>query len=524
MKNQIIRMLLVSAFVFTSLSSCTERFLEYNTSPNGIYNKLAFGEALVASKLKLAVVRLPADNQIAELYTGSQWSGYVGEGSFNSKGESLSCYFWRVDWENHIWGEYSGVMNDIETIKGDLVPGSPFDALLRIVRIEGAQRSSSFYGPLTYTTYGMSKTSAIYDSEETLYKTWFKELDTYIDVLNKYVSAKGANFDKKWDPVYDGDYKKWLQYANSLRLRLAMRVVYADPALAKENAEKAVDPANGGVIESNTGDFFVKGELDNSYVVAYDWGDMRMGADMESYLVGYNDPRLPLMWNKCIQNSNYPGIENFYKGIRIGTMNSKSIRNEVSSLPKYCVPKTNPQCITGAAVAWFLRAEGALWGWNMGGTAKELYEKGVKASFAQWKLSVSSANTYLADNASKPIDWVDYYTGTNKLYDIKAMSDVTIAWDESDNFERKQERILTQKWIAQFPNGIESWAEFRRTGYPKLFPTFENFSSGQVAQGDYIKRCIYPVKERTGNPEYSKIQDVLGGPDEMGTRLWWDKK
>lgn len=105
------------------------------------------------------------------------------------------------------------------------------------------------------------------------------------------------------------------------------------------------------------------------------------------------------------------------------------------------------------------------------------------------------------------------------------MSDITIAWEEGD-FERNLERIITQKWIAIFPLGVEAWAEHRRTGYPKLFPSVENKDpNNSVDVNIGARRIPYPADEYADNPKYiQQAVQMLGGPDAYGTRLWWDVK
>jgi hypothetical protein len=102
---------------------------------------------------------------------------------------------------------------------------------------------------------------------------------------------------------------------------------------------------------------------------------------------------------------------------------------------------------------------------------------------------------------------------------------VKIAWNAADNFETNLERIITQKWIALYPDGPEGWAEFRRTGYPKLFPVVSNNSNGTINTAMQIRRIPYPQSEYNNNR--TGVQSgitLLGGPDGGGTKLWWDKK
>ena len=88
------------------------------------------------------------------------------------------------------------------------------------------------------------------------------------------------------------------------------------------------------------------------------------------------------------------------------------------------------------------------------------------------------------------------------------------------------ERIITQKWIANFPLGLEAWAEYRRTGYPLLMPVTKNNSGGVVSSTRGARRLPYPQRERTDNTENynSAVRSLLGGQDNMATDLWWAKK
>ena len=107
-------------------------------------------------------------------------------------------------------------------------------------------------------------------------------------------------------------------------------------------------------------------------------------------------------------------------------------------------------------------------------------------------------------------------------------STITIAWEADDTDavrERNLERIITQKWIAIFPLGIEAWSEYRRTGYPRLLPAVENKSAGTVNVKYGARRIQYPSEEYAENN--ANVLDAiqkLGGADIAGTRVWWDKK
>ena len=176
-----------------------------------------------------------------------------------------------------------------------------------------------------------------------------------------------------------------------------------------------------------------------------------------------------------------------------------------------------------AAEVAFLRAEAkAVFGFDMGGaTAEELYNEGIRLSFEQW--GVSGAATYSADAERVPQLYTDP-AGTNSY--AETLSTVTVAWNEAASVDEKQERILIQKWIANWGLGNEAWADYRRTGYPHLIPATAdgNKSLGVVDSQLGARRMAYPSDEYTTNNEnvLRAVTTLLGGNDNMATRLWWD--
>ena len=170
------------------------------------------------------------------------------------------------------------------------------------------------------------------------------------------------------------------------------------------------------------------------------------------------------------------------------------------------------------AEAYFLRAEGALRGWNMGGDAKSLYELGIAASFDQ--RGVSGAAAYTSNNTDTAIDYVAPKFPVNNA---TALNNVTVAWDAAATNEVKLQKIITQKWISGFPEGQEAWADYRRTGYPKLFKVLKNYSGGTISTELGVRRINFVVAEKAGNSGgVATGVAKLGGPDNGGTRLWWD--
>ncbi len=166
----------------------------------------------------------------------------------------------------------------------------------------------------------------------------------------------------------------------------------------------------------------------------------------------------------------------------------------------------------------FLKAEGALRGWNMGGDAESFYAQGVEWSFAEW--GVSGADAYVKSSAVP----ADYEDPLYSQFNISAVSTVSPNWADATSDEQRLEKIITQKWIAMYPEGMNAWAEYRRTGYPKLFPVIQNDSQGVISTKLGVRRLTYTVDQNARNKaNVDKAVTMLGGPDTGATHLFWDK-
>ena len=139
-------------------------------------------------------------------------------------------------------------------------------------------------------------------------------------------------------------------------------------------------------------------------------------------------------------------------------------------------------------------------------------------SFEQW--GVYGVEDYLKSERIAS-NFVDIYETENN---VEARCKVSPKWNPSDDKEKKLEKIITQKWIAMFPEGCEAWAEQRRTGYPRLFPVrFNHSRNGCIDSETMVRRLHFPGTLQTEDPkQYSALVKALDGEDHEGTRLWWD--
>lgn len=531
--KQTLKYILIGAFTLSLNAACTSSYDEINTNHHEATDAMLETDNLKVgaffSQMEERVVlfddgtgkSLSSDYQVAQGLSNDLFSGYIGPTGTWRNGKHNGSYYFVDGWYNQMFTRgFSEVMpawQKIKTATTELkLP--QIAALSDIIKVEAMHRVADTYGPIPYTSFGNGKIGGAYDKLEDVYKKFFDELDNAIDVLTPYAEA-GATLLQDYDFIYDGNVANWVKFANTLRLRLAMRIVYANPTLAQQEAEKSTSNSIGVIENASEHAALSHTKLNYFhpyYDIAYNFnaGEARMSASMDSYMNGYNDPRLSAYFVKAKGDGKYHGV-------RLGVMNMSANKYAGDNISNLNVDKsTTPIVWMTAAESYFLRAEGALRGWNMGGTAQSFYEKGIRMSFSE--NGVSGADNYVANSTSKPADYTD---NTGDGNDITALSSITIAWDSSAGFETNLERIITQKWIAMYPDGPEGWSEFRRTGYPKLFPVVTNNSNGTIDTNIQVRRCPFPTSEY--NTNRAGVQtgiSALGGLDNGGTKLWWDKK
>ncbi len=535
MKNsKFIQCILGSLFIILFATGCTKNFDELNTNPKALSSEQVGADYnLVSAFLQEAqrfIIPQTTGYQTGVNLASQSYCGFVAnQAPFVSNMNNMT-YALQNGWINNIWNpRYTNVMNPTyKTIQlaADNPDFKDLDAFARIIRVSAMSRVSEHFGPIIYSQYNVLNEDGniAYDDEPTLYANYFQDLDIAINTLKSLVSSPISPQMKKADLAYDSNnYENWLRYANTLRLRLALRVVYADPGMAKTQGEAALNPANGGLLEDNSQNCFI--ELSTTHplnIIGYDWSDTRMNAQMESIMGGFDDPRI----SKYFVPADDPVVLGQYKGIRLGVeIDAKSRYDNFSKLVFFT---ENKHQLMVASESWFLRAEAALRGWANAGDAQTNYETGIQRSFELYGVQ-SQLDAYLADGTSKPKPYQDPKAVNPGQNDVPEgsphLSTITIKWEDGDNNDRKLERIITQKWIALFPDGEEAWAEYRRTGYPILFPIVVNHSAGKIPTIPGIRRMQYPESEydtNTGGVEAAVA--LLGGPDTGAPRLWWDKE
>lgn len=507
------------------LGGCTEDFEELNTNPN----------ALTANNVDVSL--LGQGFARAQYYTmnGLHWRFQISENLFSD----LYCQYFATTAANFDSDRYVEVGRWIDlawgSFYGQAAPNIDFvedfarenglaeeEAIAKIWRVQGYHRVTDYWGPAIYSQFGNGETSVAYDTQEEMYRDFFTTLDEAVSVLQG--SSKATVFGSN-DQLFAGDVSKWIKFANSLRLRLAIRVKYVDPALSRAEAEKAVA---AGVMETNADNAYMLTTINslNPFSTITNWGEFRMSALMESILEGYEDPRIGLYFSPAASGdtdddgSPYEGLRNGQAKVdKLPALNSDNSDVGLDWLPLGKGGTNPPIIVMTAAEVSFLRAEGALEGWNMGGSAKELYETGIRLS--------------MQDRLGAPDDAIDAYITSKNVptapdANSQPTTDIPVSFDEAGDAERQLEQIITQKWIALYPDGWEAFAEVRRTGYPKLYPLL--FSENpDLSTNDIFRRMTFVDGEFNNNlaavESAQQLPELTSrGGDKNSTKVWWDAK
>lgn len=529
-KNQVMKSLLLPirllfcSLVFGVLFGCTKDFDSINTDTNSL-SSVGSNEYPYMFSYALMTPTLSPDNfEVGEGTIASVYSQYFSQAAHSFPTDR---YVVVQPWMPAVWNPvYINAAPQLKTIMSNTDPQSAENALASIWWVWMFHRITDYFGPVPYFEAASGKTSVAYSSQESIYNDFFQRLASAVDVLKKHIGEKPFGqydlvYGKKADPV-----SAWIKFANTLRLRLALRVSKVSPALAKGEAEAAVA---AGVMESIGDDAYmpknkvIYNEF-NGLAVTAGWDDIRMSAAMASVLIGYSDPRLSVYFQPAVATGKYSGVRNgLFTSEKIIDINSRLFNSNLGTRWTYWDLnindwKTNydvPQDIMHAAEAYFLKAEGVLNNWNMGGgTSQSYYEMGIKTSMEQWGITnAATVNNYIQSTATP--------TALNDYFNSPAVNDYPIKWSADATMQRKQ--VAQQKWLAVFPDGMEGWAEVRRSGLPELYHIIHS-ENPDIQPSQFIRRMTFLATEvQTNSAAVTNGVQLLNGPDKVTTPLWWDK-
>ncbi|MCC8035387.1 MAG: SusD/RagB family nutrient-binding outer membrane lipoprotein [Rikenellaceae bacterium] len=544
---------LVTVLVALTVSSCTTKFEDYNTNQHEATDDMMDTDGLrVGARIRQMqrnVVmfadgdNIDSDYQIAQNLTNDIYSGFMSPTLDNNNGNHNGTYNLNEDWCRLLFiRAYLNIMQPWSKIveehqKNDL-PNEL--ALATIIKVLGMHRVADTYGPIPYSGFVAGSVDNDYESLEDVYRTFFAELDEAIETLTSLqLSNPEDKLLERFDMVYSGDVDKWIKLANTLRLRLAVRISYVNPTMAQEQISAVMANSHGLIANTSERASLKHDQINYThpvYVIAYTFnsGDIRPGASLVTYMNGLEDPRRSAYFTQATATVNNNPIPDYY-GVRLGIVQSNWEVYKGNRISNFNINAGSTEIVwVTAAESYFLLAELAQRGF-ISGNAETYYEEGIRMSFNENGVT-TGVDSYIASSVSPSAnpDWTGFVDnsgnsqgitglGTSGLPTPVDFDNITVAW-ANDGMELA--RIALQKWIAIYPDGVEGWAEYRRTGMPYLYPPQTNRSNDGITDDLQIRRIPYPRDEYDTNLEKvtAAVSSYLGGPDTGATPLWWDTR
>lgn len=504
------------AFQLGWLVSCTDDFEEINSNPNS--------PEVVPSYLLLPTVIRSTASQVA----GQAWG----------IGNVVMQYTAKIQFTNedrYNWGPFSNPYNTFYNSMRDLnniilisepLGQNNYVGIAKVLRAFQYSFMTDAYGDLPYSEAIKAKEDVnypVFDTQETIYEGILKELREANDLLGS------SNEAVRGDIIFNGDISKWKKFANSLRLRVLMRLsLRKDPSV--EMQQIISNPTQFPIFTGNNDHAVlqhlpdVPNQHDLYTTRSGSFDEYRLSENMENTLKNLNDPRL-FAYAQPTTNSGAGIIGNLddYQGVPNSLSDEEALQYSPSGDPSkggsnyisrvgllwscnQCTPLANPigyqTILMNYSELQFILAEARERGYISSGSAEEFYLNGIRASFDYYESRYRLVNLPLiADRLKVSTEYLE-------------QPSVAYSGDQAE----KLRKIGTQKWLALFFSGMENWFDWRRTGYPQIVPgpaAFEN---------EVPRRFMYPSSVQALNEENYKAAISRQGPDNILTRVWWDAR
>lgn len=444
------------------------------------------------------------------------------------------AYPGQVGWDSQVKA-ITDILAQLERMNEE---GDEVDNLIaasRIMRVLIFQTLTDLYGDVPYFEAGKGflegNFAPAYDPQSVIYEDMLKELTEAVQQFNPAQPTFGSAAYGNADLLYGGNIDQWQKFGNSLRLRLAMRLVNVEAQTAQSEAEAAIT-APGGVMTSNDDIAFVR-RIDQEGTTCCDPfgnGDFYvMSAEifhitqtLVDWLKDHDDPRLTIFAalmdrDRNVISTDPDDIIGLPSGWTTGELQAEhpswalaearspddDVINGYAKLNPIMWPLDAPSLYQTYAEVALLRAEMAARGWNAGGSAADFYNEGVRAALEH--LALYGEGGEISSSA------IDAYLAANPL-------------DMSNAIEQ----INEQYWTASFMNFNEGWANVRRSGYPELELARVDSDEPPTANetgGQWPRRMLYHVSEEnlnSSNLNEAISRQNLSGTNDITTPVWWD--
>ncbi|MCH2023891.1 MAG: SusD/RagB family nutrient-binding outer membrane lipoprotein [Saprospiraceae bacterium] len=483
-------------FVTATFSSCDKRFEDLNTNPNEPSSTFT---SFLLSNAQKSMMDYTWDewfngrrgNQLAQYWSSNQYS-------------NESRYSLRPTITNSYWSLfYANSLQDLQEIIR-LNTDSPDDyvgfgktanqiGIAKVLQTWLYQNMTDCWGPIPYSQalQGADYPNPKFDSQKDVYLGMISALN---DAINNFDETDNS---VQGDLIYGGDISMWKKFANSLKLRVALRMIETSESAAATTA--ATEAIASGVFTSNADNavFSYLGGTPNNNPINEDYqtrNDFAASNIMVDVLDSLNDPRVGFYYAPAANSGNYVGeVYGLNEANAALTLNG-----DVSQRGSQVLSATAPGVYLDYAQVEFMLAECAERGISGAGSAGTHYSNGITASMNFWDENATLTTTDISNYIAQAN--VDYTTLIN-------------------GGETWKQVIGKQKWIALYMQGIQGWTEYRRLDFGIL----QLPADGTLMGSGIPTRMIYPEDEQTLNAtEYTNALSTLGGADDQDTKLWWD--
>lgn len=470
-------------------------------------------------------------------------------------------------WNNLYPGAIRNIADGLNQIKDDSAKVN-LQAALRILRVYIGGLLTDYYGDVPFSEAGLAlitgNSKPTYDKQEDLYLTFFEELKEAAALFDVQAEAISS------DPMFEGDINAWKAFANSLRLRYAMRISDVNPTLAQQEFTAALAD---GVMTSAALNACVK-HMNVSYSFGQEsYKDFR-GNALSKYFYG-NDPAnnptyiCQTLWKQLYDNKDprTTRICRFYIDDFMSLSSADGRIDMTDALLE--TAEANPSIaliyeIAPGQFSWdnwpsytdipgsrladkIAEIQAAHSGYNPGENPRWMMPKlannflrsdnpGVLMTFAEvcFLRAEGAILGWTGDNAKEmyetgiraAMDFLADYYGCAAITDAEYAAYIAqpiIAFGASQ--EQQKSQINTQAWILHLHNPAEAWANVRRADYPKLTPPDPAGKNPLIDGNDIPVRFCYPLKEETYNKDaYQEAIGRVTGTYDWHARLWWDVK
>lgn len=488
--------ILIAVILLFGSNACDERFKEVNTNPNGVSDvdpsHIFANGARSSFRSGIGGYDYKISGQLGHYYVGVFVERFLDQYMADLSGSTYES----------LYDRYKDPLKYYNEIMILTAPGmekeNPFQyATADVMAVLTYAKLTDAYGDIPYLEGGFGNTgelSPAYDKQRDIYLDMLDRLTTDIEVLKTADGTVGLN---QQDPVCYDDPDRWVRFANSVRLRLAMRIRHVEPSIASDVITACFgDPmletrAHNIVLLSVDGD---NSQLFSPWYGTHDYYHFKISDKMVSQLNSTNDPRLPI-YATPISDGSYKG---FVNGLTDTYFDAARKIEHSDPGEEFVGRGANGYLMTAAEIA-FRKAECALF--SLGGLtpaeANGFYQDGIELCMDRVGVAKEDIDTFMATPAA------------------------TLSGTQEEQFEQ----VCTQLWIAFMPNVAEGYSMMRRTGYPVVPIRDGVYTDLGDTEGELPSRSIYPLSERlTNSTNVEKAIDDMGGEDLTKTRVWWDVK